>query len=84
MSRARSSAFNPFMAETTLAKLEDLASKLESDEISLEDSMKAFEEGVKLVRSAQKTLRDAEQQVQLLLEQDDQPQPETFVTEDSE
>jgi exodeoxyribonuclease VII small subunit len=70
--------------ETTFEKLDALASKLESDEVNLEDSLKAFEEGIKLVRTAQKKLQEAEQHVQLLLDQNGQPQTEPFIEEEPE
>lgn len=70
--------------ETTFEKLDALASKLESDEVNLEDSLKAFEEGIKLIRAAQKKLQEAEQHVQLLLDQNGQPQAEPFIEEEPE
>lgn len=68
--------------ESTLSKLETLTSKLEDNEVNLETALGAFEEGIKLTRSAQKALQAAEQHVQLLINQNGQPQSGPINNED--
>jgi exodeoxyribonuclease VII small subunit len=70
--------------ENTLSKLEDLTCKLEDDEVNLETALAAFEEGIRLTRSAQKALQAAEQHVQLLLDQNGQPESEPFTSGEPE
>lgn len=60
--------------ENAMQQLEDILEKLEDEDIPLEDSIKIFEEGISLTRAAQKLLVEAEQKVQLLLEEDGEPQ----------
>ena len=64
--------------EASLATLEALVEQMESGDMSLEDSLKAFEEGVRLTRSCQQALAQAEQKVRILLDQDEQADPEPF------
>ena len=64
--------------EASLATLEALVEQMESGDMSLEDSLKAFEEGVRLTRSCQQALAQAEQKVRILLDRDEQADPEPF------
>ena len=59
--------------EFTLNKLETLVNTMENRETKLEEALSAFETGVRLIETAQKILSEANQQVQLLLEQDNEP-----------
>ena len=62
--------------EEALVELEELVVDMEDGELSLENAIKHYERGVVLGRSALKALDEAEQRVQIL-NQDDQ-EPEEF------
>ena len=62
--------------EEALVELEELVVDMEDGELSLENAIKHYEHGVVLGRSALKALDEAEQRVQIL-NQDDQ-EPEEF------
>ncbi len=74
----------PPALETSLDNLEVLVEKMESGELTLEDSLKAFEEGVRLSRECQQALQQAEQKVRILLEQNTEADPESFIGGDNE
>ena len=44
----------------------------------VEDALQDFERGIALTRACRQSLSDAEQKVQILLEQNDEAEPETF------
>lgn len=64
--------------EESLTTLESLVERMESGELTLEESLKAFEEGVRLTRTCQQALAQAEQKVRILLEQNEDAEPEPF------
>lgn len=70
--------------ETSLDNLETLVERMESGDLSLEESLKAFEEGVRLSRNCQQALQQAEQKVRILLQQDENGEPEPFHGDDNE
>ena len=70
--------------EQSLATLESLVEKMESGDLTLEESLKAFEEGVRLTRTCQQALADAEQKVRILLEQNEQAEPDVFTDQQNE
>lgn len=55
--------------ETTLSRLEQIASALDRDDIPLEQALELFEEGIKKLREATTQLAEAEGKVQILIEQ---------------
>ena len=63
-----------FDFEGALEQLEELVASMEDGELSLEDSLKAFEKGIKLTRDCQTALKNAEQKVQVLLDENGQPE----------
>jgi exodeoxyribonuclease VII small subunit len=64
--------------EKSLDTLEALVEQMESGDLSLEESLKAFEEGVKLTRECQQALKAAEQKVRILMQADEDAEPEPF------
>ena len=64
--------------EKSLDTLESLVEQMESGDLSLEESLKAFEEGVKLTRECQQALKAAEQKVRILMQADEDAEPEPF------
>ena len=60
--------------EEALVELEGLVESMESGELSLEDSIKTYERGVALGRVAMKALDEAQQRVQILNDDEDEPQ----------
>jgi len=63
-----------FDFEKSLAELEALVTAMEEGDLSLEESLKAFENGIRLTRNCQAALQKAEQKVQILMDNDGQPQ----------
>ncbi len=61
--------------ETALAELESLVETMEQGDLSLEESLKQFERGITLTRGCQSSLKEAEQKVQILLNQNGEPEP---------
>ncbi len=61
--------------ETALAELESLVSTMEQGDLTLEESLKQFERGITLTRGCQSSLKEAEQKVQILLNQNGEPEP---------
>lgn len=70
--------------EESLTTLESLVEKMESGDLTLEESLKAFEEGVRLTRTCQQALAEAEQKVRILLEQNENAEPEAFADPDEQ
>ncbi|MDX1803672.1 MAG: exodeoxyribonuclease VII small subunit [Alcanivorax sp.] len=68
--------------ETSLDNLEALVERMESGDLTLEESLQAFEEGVRLSRQCQQALQQAEQKVRILLEQDNDAEPQPFSGDD--
>jgi exodeoxyribonuclease VII small subunit len=68
--------------EKSLAELETLVEKLETGDLSLEAALGEFERGIKLTRECQAALKDAEQKIEILLQQDEQAEPEPFEPEE--
>ena len=64
--------------ETAMAELESLVERMEQGETKLEDALHDFERGIALTRACRQSLSDAEQKVQILLEQNEQSEPESF------
>jgi len=68
--------------ETSMAELESLVERMEQGDTKLEDALKDFEHGIALTRACRQSLSDAEQKVQILLEQNEQAEPESFKDSD--
>ena len=64
--------------ETAMAELESLVERMEQGETKLEDALQDFERGIALTRACRQSLSDAEQKIQILLEQNEQAEPESF------
>mgnify|MGYP005844199207 CR=1 FL=1 len=64
--------------EASLAQLEALVSGMEAGALTLEESLQHFEQGIRLTRDCQERLTAAEQQVQVLLEQQGEPNLRPF------
>ena len=77
MSKKKDSVFN---FEESLANLESLVSAMEDGELSLEESLQAFEKGIRLTRECQAALQKAEQTVQILIDENGNPEPISFDT----
>ena len=73
-----------FDFENALVELEKLVEKMEQGDLSLEESLQYFERGISLTRACQKALSKAEQKVQILLQDGDKQQLDTFSTEENE
>ncbi len=71
--KADLSQFEPAMAE-----LESIVQQLEQGDLSLDASLAQFERGIALVKQSQQQLQSAEQKVQLLLQQQQQENLQTF------
>lgn len=79
MSKKKDSVFN---FEESLANLEALVTAMEDGELSLEESLQAFEKGIRLTRECQTALQKAEQKVQILIDENGNPEPADFGTDD--
>ncbi|MDU6409929.1 MAG: exodeoxyribonuclease VII small subunit [Yersiniaceae bacterium] len=66
-------AVPPANFEAALGELEQIVTRLESGDLPLEEALNEFERGVQLARQGQQTLQQAEQRVQILLENDNDP-----------
>jgi len=67
-----------FNFENAIEQLEELVEALEEGDLSLEESLKAFENGIKLTRECQVALEKAEQRIQILTQENELPEAETF------
>ena len=67
-----------FDFEVALQSLEELVTAMEDGELSLEESLQAFEKGIKLTRECQSALQKAEQKVQMLINENGDPQVVDF------
>ena len=72
------SASKPVNLEKSLKRLEQIVDELESGDLPLEKAMQRFEEGIKLTRTCQTALKDAEQKVDILMQDANSEQLETF------
>ena len=72
------SVSKPVDLEKSLKHLEQIVDELESGDLPLEKAMQRFEEGIKLTQSCQTALKDAEQKVDILMQDADSEQLETF------
>lgn len=72
------SVSKPADLEKSLKHLEQIVDELESGDLPLETAMQRFEEGIKLTQSCQTALKDAEQKVDILMQDADGEQLETF------
>ena len=72
------SVSKPVDLEKSLKHLEQIVDELESGDLPLEKAMQHFEEGIKLTQSCQTALKDAEQKVDILMQDADGEQLETF------
>lgn len=68
--------------EKSLSELEQLVERLEQGDTTLEESLQHFERGIGLARACQQALKAAEQKVQVLLEQNGQPEIQPFEAQD--
>ena len=68
--------------ENSMSELESLVERMEQGDTKLEDALKDFEHGIALTRACRQSLSDAEQKVKILLEQDEQSEPESFKDSD--
>ena len=64
--------------EKSLQELEGLVVDLEGGELSLEKALAEFERGIKLTRECQQALKDAEQKIEILLQHDEDADPQAF------
>lgn len=71
MTKKKDSAFN---FEESLASLESLVTAMEDGDLSLEESLQAFEKGIRLTRECQTALQKAEQKVQVLINENGDPE----------
>lgn len=71
MTKKKESAFN---FEESLASLESLVTAMEDGDLSLEESLQAFEKGIRLTRECQAALQKAEQKVQVLINENGDPE----------
>jgi exodeoxyribonuclease VII small subunit len=71
MTKKKDSVFN---FEESLASLESLVTAMEDGELSLEESLQAFEKGIGLTRECQAALQKAEQKVQVLVNENGDPE----------
>jgi len=71
MTKKKDSAFN---FEESLASLESLVTAMEDGDLSLEESLQAFEKGIRLTRECQSALQKAEQKVQVLINENGDPE----------
>lgn len=65
---------NVFNFEESLASLESLVTAMEDGDLSLEESLQAFEKGIRLTRECQTALQKAEQKVQVLIDDNGDPE----------
>jgi len=65
---------NPQNLETSLAEISTLVEKMEHGELTLEQSLEQFERGIHLIKHCQKILTEAEQKVQILMQNNTQPE----------
>jgi exodeoxyribonuclease VII small subunit len=72
MTKKKDSVFN---FEESLASLESLVTAMEDGGLSLEESLQAFEKGIRLTRECQAALQKAEQKVQVLINDNGDPEP---------
>jgi len=73
-----------FNFEKALENLEQLVTAMEDGELSLEESLKAFEKGIKLTRECQGALQRAEQKVQMLIDENGEPELTDFEPSDQD
>jgi len=66
--------------ESALARLEAIVDRLETGDLPLEEALAAFEEGVGLSRRCAGQLESAERRIEVLMESEDGPQSEPFVS----
>ena len=71
MTKKKDSVFN---FEESLASLESLVTAMEDGDLSLEESLQAFEKGIRLTRECQSALQKAEQKVQVLINENGDPE----------
>tara|TARA_R110001606_G_scaffold44258_3_gene116145 strand:+ start:409 stop:648 length:240 start_codon:yes stop_codon:yes gene_type:complete len=71
MTKKKDSVFN---FEESLASLENLVTAMEDGDLSLEESLQAFEKGIRLTRECQSALQKAEQKVQVLINENGDPE----------
>ena len=71
MTKKKDSTFN---FEESLASLESLVTAMEDGDLSLEESLQAFEKGIRLTRECQSALQKAEQKVQVLINENGDPE----------
>lgn len=64
--------------EERLEELETIADKLKNEDIMLDEAIKLFEEGMKLSKSLDRDLRKIETKVQILINDDDNPEFKDF------
>lgn len=64
--------------ETSLAEISALIDQMEQGELSLEQSLNQFERGIALIKHAQKILKDAEQKVQILMQNNNQENLDSY------
>ncbi len=69
--------------ERSMAELEALVERMERGEQSLEEALRDFERGIHLTRHCQKALHAAEQKVEILLENSENGDVDSFDPEAS-
>ena len=69
---------NNITFEQAMSRLEKIVRELENGEVALEESIKLFEEGVKLSGICSTLLKEAKQKVEILIDNGNEIQKETF------
>lgn len=64
--------------ESSLTEIAALIEQMEQGDITLEQSLTQFERGVTLIKHAQKILQDAEQKVQILMQNNNHPELDSY------
>lgn len=64
--------------EEAVEELENIVAHLEEGDLPLEDALKQFERGIALARSNSNKLQKAQQQVNILMQQDEHGQLQSF------
>ncbi len=70
--------------EDRLEELEMIADKLRNEDIPLDEAIKLFEEGMKLSKTLDRDLRKIETKVQILINENDNPEFQDFDDDNDE
>jgi exodeoxyribonuclease VII small subunit len=64
--------------ENSIAEINSLIEQMEQGELSLEQSLDKFERGITLIKHCQKVLQEAEQKVQILIQNNEKEELQTY------